>query len=180
MNRLALETPIAYQGLFVSHSKLIAMVVALPFQLAIEMMVRLLGCKIGASPKPTTRAERGQSLRRFLWWPCAQIGLRFLSCSSDCFRHTPAPKHGVSMDRMQSQYVDLNDSAPEEPESCWQGSHELGQPKLTSACSEANLGSSPVSALGVVTNRVVSSVANPVGQGAVLLDHLADLYLLVE
>lgn len=76
--------------------------------------------------------------------------------------------------------MDLNDSALKELEGCWRGSHEHGQTKLTHACSEADLSSSPVSALGVVADSVVGSVANPVGQGTVLLDHLAHLDFAVE
>ena len=43
--------------------------------------------------------------------------------------------------------------------------------------SESDLGSSPVSSLGVVPDRVVSSVSDPVGKSSVLLDHVADLNL---
>jgi len=47
-------------------------------------------------------------------------------------------------------------------------------------CSELQLVSSPVSSSGVVPDCVVSSVADPVGQGAVLLNLLAHAQLLAE
>ena len=46
--------------------------------------------------------------------------------------------------------------------------------------SEPNLCSSPMSSLSVVTNLVVSAVANPVRQSTVLLDHDSNLGLPVK
>ena len=43
--------------------------------------------------------------------------------------------------------------------------------------SEANLGSSPVSSLGIVSDFIVSSVPDPVGQRSVFLHHMAHFYL---
>ena len=48
------------------------------------------------------------------------------------------------------------------------------------AHSEVQLGAAPVAASGVVPDFVVSAVADPVGQGTVLLDLLAVLDLLAE
>ena len=47
-------------------------------------------------------------------------------------------------------------------------------------CSELELGSSPVSSSSVVPDCVVSSVANPVWQWAVLLDLFSHTRLLAE
>ena len=49
--------------------------------------------------------------------------------------------------------------------------------KVQTGRSESDLGSSPVSSLGVVPDLVVSSVSDPVGKSSVLLDHVADLNL---
>jgi len=46
--------------------------------------------------------------------------------------------------------------------------------------SEANLGSSPVSSLGIVSDFIVSSVPDPVGQRSVFLHHVAHFYLSAE
>ena len=47
-------------------------------------------------------------------------------------------------------------------------------------CSEAELGAAPVPAIPVVSDRVIGTVADPVGQRAILLDLLGVARLLTE
>ena len=51
---------------------------------------------------------------------------------------------------------------------------------LAKVLSEADLGSSPVSSLGVVPDFVISSVSDPVGQRPVLLDLFSQSHFLCE
>ena len=60
------------------------------------------------------------------------------------------------------------------------GAHDQGTRTVLQHHSETDLGSSPVSSLGIVPDGVVSLISDPVGQRTILLNHLGHLSFLVE
>jgi hypothetical protein len=63
---------------------------------------------------------------------------------------------------------------------CGRADDQLSIDRLHQHSSETNLGSSPVSTLGVIADGVVRLITDPVGERAILLDHLSHLNFPVE